>query len=607
LWYHALIVSSAEAETKFMPIRVQCAKCKTTLAVKDHLAGKRVKCPKCQAPLSIPVAKKPVGPGVNQTELEALAAAALGDEPSTPPPTNSSASGINGANGHPAATVKPPIKFKCDYCDAEIVFEAELAGKRAPCPECRQIIKVPLPKEEKPKDWRTVEKKGPSAAVVNQPEKIDNAWGTETKSKVSQTALLEAGVIAKPKAPSIGMAGWIERGVKVFAVVALVGGIGWGIWSLRARSAAQELVVNLAHQCDPKWPAVIQGEFFLILSELALSHPGQRDDALEKQRTAWQKVAGITDERDKIDRDFFLIELAKAQVRLGGDDSEIRGKDRFEWNQEVFTEIDRTLKKIENHDACVTAVREVAYLFAEIKKPEFGITLAETVSAIRLQAQQAKALRLALYLEAGKITEAKQIAPDPEEVKGSLDFVTRCGYAEGWARKDKGKFSDAAKKVVMRAGENGHKIQALMAIAALPMLDPKDVKDACDMASELLKNEPRASVPPWVRLQHVRLVARHDAEEAKQLAQKLPAAYQRRAKLEIVIAILDKDPALKSPSTIIQELDNEGPGRALAWLAVARSKARANLSFSFAPESPEDEILRPLLKAVGACPIAPPK
>ena len=41
-----------------MPIRVQCAKCKTTLAVKDHLAGKRVKCPKCQAPLAVPRRQK---------------------------------------------------------------------------------------------------------------------------------------------------------------------------------------------------------------------------------------------------------------------------------------------------------------------------------------------------------------------------------------------------------------------------------------------------------------------------------------------------------------------------------------------------------------------
>ena len=71
--------------------------------------------------------------------------------------------------------------------------------------------------------------------------------------------------------------------------------------------------------------------------------------------------------------------------------------------------------------------------------------------------------------------------------------------------------------------------------------------------------------------------------------------------------MLEKDSASKSPSAIIQELDKEGPGRALAGPAVARSKARANLSFTFVPEGPEDESLRPLFKAVAACPILPAK
>ena len=62
------------------------------------------------------------------------------------------------------------------------------------------------------------------------------------------------------------------------------------------------------------------------------------------------------------------------------------------------------------------------------------------------------------------------------------------------------------------------------------------------------------------------------------------------------MAVLEKDS--KNASSIIQELDKEGPGRALAWLAVARSKARANLSFTFAPDNPEDEILRPFFQAV---------
>ena len=248
-----------------MPIRVQCSGCKTTLAVKDHLAGKRVKCPKCQSPLSVPgdssgsgpmpvtkpPLKKPPKPAAKSEDLEALAAAAFGDEsPPTPaantPSSGSNGSGIsNGSNGHPPVG-DPPIKFICEYCDAEIELAAEHGGKKAQCPECRHIIKVPLPKIEKPKDWRTVEKKGPSLAAMNQPAKIENAWGTETKSRVSQTALLEAGVIAKPKKPSIGLAGWIERGVKGTLLVLIVGGIGFGIWKLRQSSVIDKQRVQFA-------------------------------------------------------------------------------------------------------------------------------------------------------------------------------------------------------------------------------------------------------------------------------------------------------------------------------------------------------------------------
>ncbi|MCE9526264.1 MAG: zinc-ribbon domain-containing protein, partial [Planctomycetales bacterium] len=41
-----------------MPISVTCPKCSTTLKVKDELAGKRGKCPKCQGPVQIPTAEQ---------------------------------------------------------------------------------------------------------------------------------------------------------------------------------------------------------------------------------------------------------------------------------------------------------------------------------------------------------------------------------------------------------------------------------------------------------------------------------------------------------------------------------------------------------------------
>ena len=56
-----------------MPISVSCA-CGARLKVRDEAAGKRVKCPKCQAPIQVPEAEAPAEP-----ELQIL------DEPPAPP------------------------------------------------------------------------------------------------------------------------------------------------------------------------------------------------------------------------------------------------------------------------------------------------------------------------------------------------------------------------------------------------------------------------------------------------------------------------------------------------------------------------------------------
>src|SRR5207244_2480846 len=105
--------------------------------------------------------------------------------------------GVDGkANGAaPAgAAPAPPIEFNCEHCETRLKFNAEMGGKKAPCtnPECRRIIKVPMPKIERPKDWREVSK-GPAAVLANKPPQLEGAWGTATdKSKVSQAALAEA-------------------------------------------------------------------------------------------------------------------------------------------------------------------------------------------------------------------------------------------------------------------------------------------------------------------------------------------------------------------------------------------------------------------------------
>src|SRR5262249_4452386 len=121
-------------------IKFSCPHCKKALTVKDQHAGRRAPCPACKKPVIIPA---PVG---KPADLEASAAAALPGEPAAAPPP-----------------VQSRIEFTCSFCDEKVSVTADLAGKRTPCPECRRIVKVPEPQDNKPKDWRTIDTRRPSA------------------------------------------------------------------------------------------------------------------------------------------------------------------------------------------------------------------------------------------------------------------------------------------------------------------------------------------------------------------------------------------------------------------------------------------------------------
>src|SRR5262245_56951473 len=183
-----------------MTIRLKCPQCKKPLAVNDTLAGKRVKCPACKATITVPA---PVAP---PADLEDFAAAALAD------PTAAA----------PAKEPAKNIQFTCLYCDEPVSVAADIAGKNTPCPSCRQIIKVPLPKADKPKDWRDINKDGPAAARINRPEQLDGAWGTEAKSRVGRESLEEAGALPEAEVEPVGVGGWIRRAVIAAAIVGVV-------------------------------------------------------------------------------------------------------------------------------------------------------------------------------------------------------------------------------------------------------------------------------------------------------------------------------------------------------------------------------------------------
>src|SRR5437868_8458599 len=131
-------------------IRFKCPHCQKPLSVKDHLAGRKASCPVCKKAITVPEQ-------VPATDVESVAAEVLADKLADKPLE---------------AAVTKTIDFTCPFCDEELKLPADLGGKKAPCPKCTKVIKIPLPQPEKPRDWRTSQRAGPTGALTNQPEQL---------------------------------------------------------------------------------------------------------------------------------------------------------------------------------------------------------------------------------------------------------------------------------------------------------------------------------------------------------------------------------------------------------------------------------------------------
>src|SRR5262245_58453104 len=184
-----------------MTINFRCPSCGKVLKVKEGLTGRKAPCPSCKTVLTIPAAPTPPGDGASTAPPKAAAppaqAARAAAGKSVPPPAKSPvATGVKPppknapnppsapVNGEPPAdigdaeafaasllgdepkqeepTETKTITFKCPQCDDPMTVSIELAGKQAPCPSCRRIVKVPLPQKKEPIDWRQPNKKLPS-------------------------------------------------------------------------------------------------------------------------------------------------------------------------------------------------------------------------------------------------------------------------------------------------------------------------------------------------------------------------------------------------------------------------------------------------------------
>jgi len=199
-----------------MAIKFTCPHCGKHYSVKDQLAGKKAACKDCKKVLTIPAPTAAPAP----LDVEALAAAAFTDAPAPAPVED-----------------KRTIDFECPQCGEPVQQPFELAGKQAPCPSCRRIIKVPLPVKNEPKDWRKIDTRGPSAAKANLEPAPEGAWGSATSAgMVSRQALIDAAAIPEIEEEPTSRRQWIVRGAIAASVLCVLGLGVWGVWGLVAKS-----------------------------------------------------------------------------------------------------------------------------------------------------------------------------------------------------------------------------------------------------------------------------------------------------------------------------------------------------------------------------------
>jgi hypothetical protein len=320
-------------------MKSKCPHCKKPLNIPDEWAGKRVKCPECRKVLQVP---KPAPTAAPAVDVEKLAAELFSDAPA-----------------QEKVPEAPPIKLNCFYCDEPITFPAELAGKQAPCPSCRRILKVPLPVKQGPKDWRQVEHNGPSAARQEQPANLEGAWGSTTsRSTVSQEALEEAEAIPDVPIPLTQREKFNRALLTALGIFLIVGG-PWGGWRLITSNRQDKAFQQALRAVDKDGKVKLAPETAVVVHRAAGEYFLHEDD-LENAKSHFSSARGrLAQLAAAADHDFLVVDLALSQIDLGGSRQQEIDRVRLK-GDDAQKEVRQTLQQLQQAEARFAAARLVA-------------------------------------------------------------------------------------------------------------------------------------------------------------------------------------------------------------------------------------------------------
>jgi hypothetical protein len=610
-----------------MSIRITCPHCKRGMLVDERLAGKKGRCKACQQPITVPslsasdpppVENPPPSPSPQSAgekkraaapvDIEAEAAALFADEPKL---TEEAA--------------PQTIDLNCPYCDEPIKFSAELAGKRAPCPECKHIIKVPELVKKDPKDWRKVEARGPSGARLPDQPELEGAWGSRTVGSVGKQSLEEAGVLPKIERPRTlwQKVRWPVLGASLALVLMGSVWVGYRWWG--RRTVEREIQAALAFADSPEAGPTVKAALSLAAGEYYLRsrtpHPDPRtgrstSPALAANNQFGMALTTLQRVPQGEERDALLADLVLAEIELGGEKPDTDQELRLSWDKTQPLLL-ATLREIHEAEAKRYALRAVAQhlrargqaarvlpltnqLYAAVdadKAAALALVGLEFLKADdRPSAEKAMQAALQLFPKDAKAKEDVKVPPlRPEVVAlalllGSKDLPTisdnednknnqRIGVAEALARQ--GKWEEARNEAG-RIEDEVAQFRARLAVAAAAvdakLPETTDLEAALKMAEGGLNKKGELS---WAMLSLVEL-ALHTSlpeERVQAFADHIGnRALRGRAQRAVLQARLDKTDQLVDLSAA-DKIDAQSLAHSLAAQALARHNVRFNMGY----------------------------
>ncbi len=335
---------------------------------------------------------KPAAP-LSEEEAEALAAAAFTEKPA-----------------EVEIQVQTTVDFRCPMCDEPIQVAIALAGKQAPCPECRRIVKVPVPRT-KSNDWRKAEKKGPSGARLDVDEAPGDVWNSKA-STVSVETLEQAGALREKKQPWT----WGQR-VKAAGLTLLVIGLLGGGWFLYRGYATHKVedqaLAKALRSFDPKaklspLPPLVAAEVQRGTGEF-YARAGLADKAREHLQVARGNLVALPPSPA---RDAALIDLARTHALAVPDqafmDKAVIKKEGQRSLERSLQELERTLQLFQDPIPRAEALRQVWQTLTARKRDNF---LPDIAAQLGRDGQvEALAVIGLESLRAGRMPEATALA-----------------------------------------------------------------------------------------------------------------------------------------------------------------------------------------------------